>query len=175
MNSNLLKQVAAYILEEPLRLDMRYWTNSVFDRELQRNLKSAIHPLPDPPCGTTACIYGWGFILSKGFKSPLSQDIIDEINTTADQNEVAALFDVSIGAACRLMSAINWPNRFRYRYDMAFNQKNALGAAAVASDRINFFIATGGTDRANASPEERAWHSKYHGEDEADIPEKFDY
>lgn len=151
MNVQLLNRIMAAIDEEPLRLEMGAWA---LTQKLRANSDWLNYePLGVPPCGTAACIYGWGVLLDV----PPEQRILalDRVQEEGDTVRAASMFHVAHDAATRLTILGYWPERFQTPYRVARINGDARLAANVAIERIKFFIETDGTDGEEAEEVER--------------------
>ena len=130
MNIELLNKVKAHILEEPRRLEMVDWI-----------MEGDEIPSPEkPPCGTAACIAGWAAMLDGGF-----QRGIHFPRTYATD----ALKIDRFGEAERLFYLSQWPAQFKFdkdRPDVSFYKLDKETQARLTAARIDYFIATNGTD-----------------------------
>jgi hypothetical protein len=145
MNVELLLKVKETILTEPRKFIMGDWAINI---EGWRKTRPGDVPLelPDaeyPPCGTVACISGWATIISRYGGDP--NKLFEErgvSNPWLEEDGQEAL-DLSDREALRLFFESNWPTQFSDRWETARTQQER---AQVAADRIDFFIATHGTD-----------------------------
>lgn len=150
MNVELLRKVKDYILAEPKRLHMGDWGCKFSNAMLERRpeLRNVV-----PICQTTACIAGWAVILEK----PELLNLNPDNETEQDKFQVAMdharawasdLLELDYEEGQRLFYELNWPILFCKAYERAkFSPTNsAAKKAQVAAERIEFFIATNGTD-----------------------------
>lgn len=63
---DLLLRIKAIVLDEPKRLDMRWWVSRWKGK---RTHDACVDP-PAPACGTVGCIAGWGALLLRGASAP---------------------------------------------------------------------------------------------------------
>lgn len=135
----LLEKVKKHILEEPLRLYMADFKvkRSALDWDLQD--QSGKHR-PFAPCGTAACIAGWGWILRP--KNLFLHPVLFFKDEAKMFDDYANLFDVTTNQATRLFNPSRWPAKFR----IGTFDNGSLETAIVACQRIDFFIKTKGTD-----------------------------
>lgn len=127
MNTELLLKVKSAILAEPLKFDMTDWFT----------------PDSESPCGTAACIAGHAVAISIGAAS-LNEGQrywVDELVS------IAEILGCHWEQKDRLCYVPQWPLNFQSRYQFADSRQER---ANIAADRIDFFIATNGTDRRNA-------------------------
>lgn len=134
MNVPLLRQVQEQILREPDSFAMDHWVN-------------------ENACGTVCCIAGWavGVGLADQSRSAIYEALL---LTEFDRLEIAigsppsvaiALLGIDRTEAARLFYASEWPENFRQAWETHYGSPKAR--AEVASARIDFFIATQGTDQ----------------------------
>jgi len=128
MNVALLQKVKAHILEEPGRFFM---SDYMFRAKpgVRVALDGIYRKMPD--CGTAACIGGWAVLLSDpqvcGISGPNARAALG-----LDHLQSTFLFPV-----------VNWPERYRQRWNKAASLKVR---AAVAAARIDHFIKTEGRE-----------------------------
>ena len=130
MNIALLRKIQNHILEEPLRLKMEIWNRShnkdcdieYFLRAIERQDESKI-----PPCGTVACIAGWGEILSNSYGRMYK-----------------VIFDITNQECTTLFYLDRWPEKFREAYKKT--RDGSLNRAKVTCARIDHFIETNGIE-----------------------------
>jgi hypothetical protein len=135
MNESLLRQVKAHILAEPKRLIMTQYVVKKSETERyiphRTGIPSVFGLRSFPECGTVACIAGWGALLT-GMRLDFEYDY-------------ASLFGLTQYQASRLFNPRMWPGQFqRGTWDDGTPE-----AARAAADRIDFFIETKGTDKAD--------------------------
>jgi hypothetical protein len=147
MNVELLQQIKAAILAEPLKFDMSAW----------------FHADQNSPCGTAACIAGWAVTIQmkaeKLREARFAYDAGDgNEGVERDGKKALGLTDQQ---AYRLFFYDTWPVPFRHEYSEASGfwyddpvsgefVKGAYVdrrvAAEVAARRIDHFIATEGRE-----------------------------
>ena len=133
MNTELLKKIKEAILAEPRNFNMAMWI--LWDA--------------DAPCGTTACIGGWAAVIANELKDPGEQRALQEGhqlgNRLTFENGTEAL-NLSKMEESRLCYDDNWPEPFRTRYSEASDRDDRQLMAQIAAERIDYFIATDGSD-----------------------------
>lgn len=143
MNVELLRKVKEHILDEPQRLDM-----SMFGQRTEGEMA--------PPCGTTACIAGWAVILSDPKLFTVDIEEFDDVLSDAYKTG-RELLRITPGQARRLFFVGGWPLTFKEKmryldmsdYDGTYGTAGLAvlkARAAVAAERIDYFIATDGND-----------------------------
>lgn len=146
MNESLLRQVQAQILDEPRRFDMDQWFNT-------------------NDCNTAACICGWSAAIHYGVDSleaVCAKTGIDARPVIAGWSQidyhgglklmarVTEILGISGEQAQRLFFDDRWPTPFKRAWMEYFS--NMAARAEVASARIDYFIATNGTDVETPTP-----------------------
>ena len=131
MNIELLNKVKAHILEEPRRLEMVDWIVDAEEIPVEDNR---------PPCGTAGCIAGWAAMLDGGFNRSIH---------FPRRYATDALGIDPYGQAERLFYLSQWPAQFKFdkdRPDVSFYKLDKETQARLTAARIDYFIATNGTD-----------------------------
>ena len=126
--NKLLRRVIEHIKEEPLRLDMEVWENS------KRTMGKEGSEYPVPPCGTTACIFGWANLLNRK-NSERPEDI------PYFRSAIAELLSITLDEAAILVHSAYWPPRYKAQYNSATTAK---GRMQVTIRRIEAFIKSNG-------------------------------
>lgn len=136
----LLRKVQKAILEEPKRINMKFWGRKYGKDIVAVREGSASYQHYIPPCGTIGCIAGWGAVLGTKSAMKMNTKEFAEFIYTADDRMIR-LSKLSYEQANRLFYNDNWPARFENklrRYNTGTPQY-----AKVVSDRIEHFILTG--------------------------------
>jgi hypothetical protein len=131
LNVRLLRKIQRHILEEPKRFIMG---DVIAQGEPGEYVEDCDLEWEMPRCGTTACIAGWALFLGGARNNNSLGDAADllGLNIPAIRDGAGSLFYVG-----------GWPKKF---YDAWVAAKTPRGRARVAARRIDFFIATKGTD-----------------------------
>jgi hypothetical protein len=145
MNKELLREVKAHILAEPLRLYMSTYVIKKTENSSRYSLTDIYgNPRPFPECGTVGCIAGWG-----GLLHPIKRVLFEASNMFKPRFDsdkgwrgYAKMFDLTPTQAERLFEPRAWPVQFRAGTFNDGRRKTAELAAAC----IDFFIKTDGTD-----------------------------
>lgn len=144
MNVKLLRKIQKHILAEP----KRYEQNVTITYGIPGEEIVADESNPEPellkaggfaPCGTAACIGGWGQLL--GMKRPSKTFNWEQARRALglDHSQAAKLFAYSFETD----EIHSWPEKFRLAYAKAKTQRQK---ARVAVRRIDHFIATEGAE-----------------------------
>lgn len=136
MNVKLLNEIKEMVLAEPRRLNMYGW--GVTGLQYGENTDDLT-----PPCGTVACFAGWAILLK--LKPEVTQVRSVPFFVDEDPQESAERYlRLSREQSDKLFFTDNWPKRFSNRYRLADTPQKR---AAIAAKRIDFFVATNGTDK----------------------------
>ncbi len=143
MNSELMLRAVEAMEEEPRRANMNQWAR-VSEYEDPNN----------PPCGTVGCLYGWAVAITKNVRRHELKALLFPRGALYDNggcgiNEynlrgAAVLFDITVEQAKWLCTVDYWPWEFARRETRAL--KGTPAYVQVIRDRVEFFIATNGTD-----------------------------
>lgn len=135
MNIPLLRRVQQQILDEPASFQMEHW----FRRQ---------------DCGTACCIAGTGIAMVEGTREfkrlvasvrfPATGEFLGGFANSVICDRGARVFEISHDAADRLFYSSHWPQPFMDDWNKHY--ADAKVGAEVASARIDFFIATNGSD-----------------------------
>lgn len=140
MNTKLLRQVRAHILDEPRRLRMEHGI-------MPQHGKNA------PACGTVGCIAGWTVILGNKKPTETIKDMIARLaiprsetsrrerSWSAVEDMATELLEIVPASAERLFYTWEWPQDLKDAYAVA---GTAAGRARIAARRITRFIRTKG-------------------------------
>lgn len=128
MNIELLRAVQARITAEPRQFVMYDW----FTRKLDES------PGMIPNCGTAACVAGWAIALSQGLDPRAARDAHDATSSRYTTEQTAQqVLDIDHWRGSRLFYFTRWPAQFTLKPE---------NDVAQACARIDYFIATNGTD-----------------------------
>lgn len=127
----ILRQVKAFILEEPARLNMNTWFLRLHDVASDGTYLTdlgygQIKSVPAPPCKTVGCIRGWADELAGA----------GALDNLLNDNQKANLYYFATWGS-RLHG---WPIRFSEAYTKA---RTPQGRARATAMRIEHFIKTG--------------------------------
>lgn len=129
MNTKLLLEVKAKILEEPKQFEMSAYFSNASNSGIEI-----------PNCGTAACIGGWAISFSKKLNPNLaSAGVVHGWGSEAQK-----ILDLTAPERHQLFYAGNWPEPFRSKFGEAV--AGSKEAAQIAADRIDHFIATEGRE-----------------------------
>lgn len=135
MNVDLLEEVKHHILEEPKRLNMRW-----FGVRVEFNDVVALDRFP--ACGTVACIAGWAIILSKPGLAKDGASFVEAMRSAEESG--AVLLGITLGKAQRLFYTVEWPWAERWAYEEAERSNDFEGMAKATAQRIDSFIVENG-------------------------------
>lgn len=138
MNQKLLRRVRSAILAHPDQFDMAGY----FGRYIWFSTKTGSVKRPAGGCGTAACIGGWGVFLARKLRT-LAQTEHAVGGTVDAHDEAVTALDLTRGEALRLFYIIQWPQKFKTRYNKA---KSVRPRARAAAERISWFIKTKGAE-----------------------------
>lgn len=153
MNVRRLRAIQKRILKRPRGLDMNYFARIPDTSEL------ALENAP-PICGTVLCIAGQAVDIAGEFKPifdyvsgfgtvKFARNVINKDGHVFEYTDAAMMaLGLTEPQALRLFYVDNWPRQFGHRYDASDNgrrnMKNLAERAKITSERIDYFIKTGG-------------------------------
>lgn len=154
MNVPLLRQIQQYILEDGGRINMKEGLSRYAHVRTIHGHKKR------PLCGTVGCLAGNALVLTSGLKPRkgviLFRRILKKFNIPpvsynpsigywgSIEDKARKILGLEFEPSARLFYPSKWPKSFR-----TLLEKAASGTpeyAQIVSDRVGFFIATGGTD-----------------------------
>lgn len=147
-----LKKIEKYILEEPKRLNMRFWgahTNkpSAIDDLFNEGVVGAALKEQNPPCGTIGCIAGTACVVAKDVKIPKKSDFFNfPANTPVKARKWLGISNQDSHKLFYLSEmgfteGWCWPAKFEDR--LAKFKPGTKGYAKVVVARIEHYIKTG--------------------------------
>lgn len=150
MNIQLLRRIQKVIVKRAKQFNMDTWF-SLMERQSR-----GVH------CGTTACLAGWALTVAsqakrkKLFQPLLAAKSVDKnfgdikLMLGGNENHLmckkgAEVLELNEDQAEKLFYLPNWPQDLHDRYDAARRTQSYNEQAAIASERIDRFIASNGT------------------------------
>lgn len=148
MNIENLLKVKAMILEEPRRFSMTNWITTGNKKELESR------GLIPSPCGTVACIAGWGAIIARLEQStkPGKVKTVAGFVGICAPTEARRFFEIDSDFSDGLFYDSTWPRDLRLALDV--ERPGTAGYARVAAVAIDRFIACGGDWDRDKGPAE---------------------